>query len=600
VTGTVAAVDAATRARRSAPAVRAHDADLTYGELSERADALAGRLRALGVAAGDRVGLCLPRSAALVVGTLGIVRAGAAYVAIDPAYPEERMGGMLADSGSAALVTARDSARYPGFEGPVVALGPGGALDAPHGGLARPAAATTAAATPTAPPPGAGDAPAYVVYTSGSTGRPKGVLVTHAALDNLVAWHLDAFSVTSTDRCSQMSSPGFDAAVWEIWPCLAAGSCLHVVPDELRTDPGRLRDWLVERGITVAFVPTTVAETLLPLPWPAAADLRFLLTGGDALTRRPPPDLPFSLINNYGLSETAVVATSGVVDPVGDSPPDIGRPIRGAIAEVVDADLRPVAPGAVGELLVGGEVLAAGYLDPAAGAGRFVGTGAGRRYRTGDLVRCRPDGRLEFAGRVDDQVSIRGFRVEPGEVAAALNGHPSVAASAVVAVGDAGSERRLAAYLVARGAGGGDRPDAAELDRWVGRIVPEYMVPSAYVWLDRLPATAHGKLDREALPPPPPLGPTGIEPVGEPADEVEAAISAVVAELLGVERVGPHDNFFLLGGHSMLGAQLIMRVEDLYGVELSLRRLFDHPTVADIAAEVARQHAAGVVEGEGA
>jgi amino acid adenylation domain-containing protein len=432
---------------------------------------------------------------------------------------------------------------------------------------------------------------AYVVYTSGSTGQPKGVLVDHAGLANLVAWHLTAFEVTAETRSTQIASPGFDASVWEIWPTIAAGAQLHIVPDELKRDPVGLRDWLVSEGINVTFLPTAVADVVIGLNWPEQGELRYLLTGGDALSARPSPDLGFAVINNYRLSETAVVATSGRVFPDGDGPPTIGRAIEGVEIEIVDEELRPVAQGDAGELIIGGVAVSPGYLNrPELTAERFLMTDNGRRYRTGDRVRMREDGDIEFAGRLDDQLSIRGFRVEPGEIASALNAHPSVEASVVIGVGSSNADRQLVAYAVPSN---GRNPGADELGEFLGGVLPEYMVPSRVVWLDELPQTAHGKIDRSALaaldeaP-----SPAASDAEGRrPESEIEKSIVGVMAELLEVseDELGMEQNFFLLGGHSMLGAQLIARLDRLYGAEVSLRYLFDHPTPAAIAAEVERQ-----------
>jgi amino acid adenylation domain-containing protein len=564
-------------------AVRGPDGTLTYRELSVRAERLARRLRLLGVKPGDLVGLCLDRSAGLVVAALAIFRAGAAYVAIDPKYPDERVWWMLDDSDAAAVVTdAGTAARLrTSSDRPRVVVADGGTL---HDG----SVADSADRLPRSPR--SADI-AYVVYTSGSTGRPKGVLVQHAGLANLVDWHRAAFAVGAGDRSTLIASPGFDAAVWEIWPSLASGAAIHVVPEDLRADPVGLRDWLVAEGITVTFLPTAVAEGVMGLAWPQDGALRYLLTGGDALTRRPPRGLGFTVVNNYGLSETAVVATSGAVAPDGEGVPSIGRLIAGVVAEVVDEHLRPVQAGADGELVIGGVAVGPGYINrDELTAERFLDDEQGRRYRTGDRVRRRPDGELEFLGRLDDQLSIRGFRVEPGEVAAALNSHPAVETSVAIGVGSSSADRRLAAYVVAAG---DERPHHAELAGYLGGFLPEHLVPSTYVWLDELPLTQHGKIDRDALPAP--VEAVRDEPAGRPpGTRIETAIASVVAELLDVDvdELGIDQNFFLLGGHSMLGAQLIVRVEDLFGVEISLRYLFDHPTLAQIAAEVERQMAA--------
>jgi amino acid adenylation domain-containing protein len=564
-------------------AVRAPGGTLTYGELSARAERLARRLRQLGVTPGDLVGLCLDRSASLVVAALAILRAGGAFVAIDPGYPDERLRWMLDDSAATAVVTDASIAPRLGSDSdrPCVVVAGGGEL---------PDGADPDSREPLPGPPLSTDL-AYVVYTSGSTGRPKGAMVEHGSLANLVSWHRAAFALGPHDRCTQIASPGFDAAVWEIWPSLASGAAIHVVPEDLRGDPVGLRDWLVAEGITVTFLPTAVAEGVIGLPWPDDGALRYLLTGGDALTRRPPPGLGFTLVNNYGLSETAVVATSGAVAPDGEGLPSIGRPIAGVVAEVVNEEFRPVGPGAVGELVIGGAAVGRGYLNRAElTAERFLDGERGRWYRTGDRARLRPDGEVEFLGRLDDQLSIRGFRVEPGEVAACLNSHPAIEASVAVGIGSSGAERQLVAYVVAAG---GERPDRRTLDEFLGGFLPEHMLPSTYVWLNQLPLTQHGKIDREALPAP--AATATDEPAGRrPGTEIEAATASVVAELVkvDVDEIGMDQNFFLLGGHSMLGAQLIVRLEALFGVEITLRYLFDHPTLEEIAATVERQTAA--------
>jgi amino acid adenylation domain-containing protein len=575
---------------------------LTRSELSLRAAALATSLARHGVGRGDRVGVCVERSAALITAVLGVVLSGAAYVAIDPAYPDERISWMLEDCGAAALVLGAGRA-VSGHSGATALDGAdASASDAtPTLSLSRDGRLTTSAADvpATAPEDRAGAAPglsepAYVVYTSGSTGQPKGVTIDHGGLANLVDWHCRAFGLRDTDRASQIASPGFDAAVWEIWPPLSTGATLHIVPEPLKTDPFGLRDWLVAQRITVGFVPTALAETLITLDWPEATALRHMLAGGDALTRRPRPDLPFTLVNNYGVSEAAVVATSGRVDPAGDGAPSIGWPIDGVLAEIVDADGTPVPAGEDGELVLGGVAVGLGYLNrPELTRERFSTDARGRWYRTGDRMRFSASGELEFLGRLDDQLSIRGFRIEPAEIAAALNAHPAVSASVAVASAGASAEARLIAYVVAAD---GIRPGDAELTAFLAPRLPGHMHPSAYVWLEALPMTAHGKVDRPALPAPEATAGATAEAAeaAETADgesELEAAIAAIVAELLGVPAIGVNDNFFLRGGHSMLGAQLIVRLDELYDVEVPLRYLFDHPTAAELAVEVAAQRA---------
>jgi acyl-coenzyme A synthetase/AMP-(fatty) acid ligase/acyl carrier protein len=333
---------------------------------------------------------------------------------------------------------------------------------------------------------------------------------------------------------------------------------------------------------------------LLRLAWPDGGALRYLLTGGDALTRPPPPGLSFTVVNNYGLSETTVVATSGNVAADTDGVPSIGRPIKGVVAEVVDENLRPVDPGDEGELVIGGVAVARGYLNrPELTAERFLDDQPGRRYRTGDRVRLRPDGEFDFLGRLDDQLSIRGFRVEPGEIITALNSHPAIRASVMVASGSSSADRQLVAYVVATN---GERPGRDELGAFLRDFLPEYMLPSRYVWLDELPLTAHGKIDRDALPAPIDANGAGASADGS-RTATEAAIASVLAELLERADIGADENFFLLGGHSMLGAQLIVRLETLFDVEISLRYLFDHPTLTELTAEVESQMAARSADG---
>jgi amino acid adenylation domain-containing protein len=567
-------IDAVVQQTPEKLAVSGPDGSVTYGELAARADLVAQELRGLGVAPGDLVGLVVGRSVSLVVAALAIFRAGAAYVAIDPDYPDDRLGFMLDDSAPAAVIADGASAARLVGAGPTVVLSAAGEIAG---------AATEAPTAPAAPAP---DDVAYVVYTSGSSGRPKGAVIEHGSLLGLVEWHRRAFELTAEDQTTQIASPGFDAAVWEIWPTLAGGATLHVVPEALRTDPVGLRDWLVATGITVTFLPTAVAEGILALNWPDTGALRIMLTGGDALTRRPAAGLGFTLVNNYGLSEATVVATSGVVEAEGEGSPSIGRAIDGMSVEIVDADLAPVPAGEPGELIVRGPLVGRGYLNqPTMTAERFVTDERGRLYRTGDRARIDADGEIEFLGRLDDQLSIRGFRVEPGEIATVLNGHPGVEASVAAAAGASSAETQLVAYVVAAGA---ERPAEAELSELLGASLPDYMVPSRYVWLDALPVTAHGKVDRKALPAV--VDEQPAEPVGRaPETETEATIAQIVAELLEVPQVGVDQNFFLLGGHSMLGAQLIVRLEDAFDVEVSLRFLFDHPTPAELAAEIDAQ-----------
>ncbi|MET0395626.1 MAG: amino acid adenylation domain-containing protein, partial [Longimicrobiaceae bacterium] len=558
----------AARAPRALAVVCGEEA-LTYAELDARADRLARRLVGLGAGPEVRVGICLERSAGMVVALLAVLKAGAAFVPLDPAYPADRLSYMLADSGARVLVTQASLRGLLPADGVRTVLADADA--------AAPDAAPRTAAAP--------ENAAYVIYTSGSTGRPKGVVVTHGALLNLVHWHREAFAVTGADRATQLAGLGFDASVWELWPYLAVGAAVHLAADEeTRTSPAALRSFLLGRRITVAFAPTPLAEALLALEWPAEAPLRLLLTGGDALRARPRAALPFALVNNYGPTENAVVTTSGVVGAGQGSgrAPGIGRPIHNVRAYVLDRRLEPVPAGVPGELCVGGAQVARGYLGRAElTAGSFVpdpfsGRAGARMYRTGDRARWLADGTLEFLGRLDRQAKVRGFRVEPGEVEAVLRQAPGVGDAVVEAREDARGERRLVGYVVA--------PETmrAEIVAFARTWLPEYMVPAALVMLERLPLTPSGKVDRRALPEPDAAGDADAAPA-TPAEEV---VAGIWVEVLGVGSVGARQSFFALGGHSLLAAQVVSRVRRVFGVELPLRAVFEAPTVRELAARV--------------
>jgi amino acid adenylation domain-containing protein len=579
VTSEPSIADSITRQARFAPANPAvYEEDtgrlLTYGTLSSHANRLAGQLRTLGAARDRVVAIVLPRSADLVVATLATLRTGAAYAPFDPSTPVTRLTEMLEDLQPAVLVTR--GALGARLRGAWATVG----LDANIEDVAP--------ESPAAPEVrGAPTDLAYVIYTSGSSGRPKGVEITCAGLLNLVRWHHAAFAVTAADRAPLLASPGFDASVWEMWPYLTTGASLHVPPDLTRMDAGALRDWLVAREITVAFVATPMAERLLALPWPAHTRLRILLTGADTLHRRPPPGLPFRLVNNYGPTEATVVATSGSVpaDPLAEGLPSIGCPIPNVRAYVLDAQRREVPVGEDGELYLGGVGIARGYRNrPDLTAEHFIADPAGGRlYRTGDRVRRQSDGSLAFLGRLGDQVKIRGHRIELAEIVAALATHPGIENSAVTVQPGPDGELRLVAFVVAAA---GASLSAAALRAMLRSRLPEYMLPATFVTLDALPLTSSGKVDRHQLPAAETLEIVRDQDFMAPRTTVEVRLAVVLEDVLGVQPIGVTDNFFLLGGHSLLGTQLIARLRETFGVELSLRTVFDHPTLEDLAAEI--------------
>jgi amino acid adenylation domain-containing protein len=589
------------RRAEEAPDALAVDS-LTYGELVRRARNLACQLVRLGVEPESRVGVFAERSPEMVTGLLAVLNAGGAYLPIDPAYPPDRIAFVLDDARAPVLLTTSALAgRVPVYGGRVLLLDEDLMEEIP----------------------GAGPLPevdpgqlAYVIYTSGSTGRPKGVQIEHRSLLNLVEWHQREYSVGPADRATLVASPGFDASVWEIWPYLTAGASLHVPPEEVRSEPGALAEWLVRERITISFLPTPLAEAVLeepltplaplshrtpaqpgeggtrkptgrgrPSPGGGECDgrgdggegsLRFLLTGGDALHRGADDSAPFELVNHYGPTENTVVATATLVARGARRPP-IGRPISNVRVYVLDPRLQPQPAGVPGELFVGGASLARGYLDrPELTAQRFVPdpfSAGGRLYRTGDRVRHLPDGSLDFLGRVDLQVKVRGFRIELGEIEAALLEHPEVREAAVVARDE---PLRLVAYVAA------DRPLGDELRELISARVPLYMVPSAFVVLPELPVGAHGKIDRAGLPAPE----MEKEAAVAPRTPLERQLAAIWEELLPGGAVGVHDGFFERGGHSLLATRLLARVSRELGAEVPLGRFLQAPTVAELARRV--------------
>jgi len=581
-------VAAQAAANPGAIALAAGSEVLTYGQLDCGSNQLARYLKSAGVGPDELVGLCMDRSPAMVMAALAILKAGGAYVPLDSSLPAERLDFMLRDAEVLLVVTGDSSA-----------------VKLPNGGwrlidVRELATEVDGLPADSFPGPATERNLAYVIYTSGSTGKPKGVEITHGGLSNLVSWHCRAFSVTPQDRASHQAAVGFDAAVWEIWPYLAAGASVHIPPESCRTNPGLLRDWLVAQRISITFLATPLAEPLLLLSWPERTALRILLTGADTLHRRPSPELPFALVNNYGPTECTVVATSGMVDVVDPSNqfssnhlPSIGKAIDNMRIYVVDEHMREVPAGVAGELCVAGAGLARGYHNRAdLTAQKFVPGPFGapldspagdRLYRTGDLARCLPNGEIEFLGRLDEQIKIRGFRIEPNEIVRILDEHSAVSASAVVAHENEahhGGEKSLVAYVVLTGSA---MVSGTALRQHLSKRLPDYMVPAAFVRTESLPLTANGKVDRGALPAPSDANLLRENNFLAPSGPVQLRLAGIIASLLHVDRIGANDNFFLLGGHSLLGTQLIARVNETFGVELPLLQLFDHPTLVEMS-----------------
>lgn len=554
---------------------------LNYYELNRRANQLAHHLSTLGVGPNVLVGLCVERSLDMVIGLLGILKAGGAYVPLDPSYPPDRLAFMIYDTQTSVLVTQNHlTLRLHTKDTQLICLDSDAAILAQQPNTNPPVSASV-------------EDLAYVIYTSGSTGRPKGVQITHDSLLNLVFWHQRAFGVTSTDKATQLTSPAFDATGWELWPYLTCGAIVFLLNEEQRVDPMLCRDFLLDRRITISFLPTALAESVLALEWPSQTALRYLLTGADTLHHHPSPRLPFSLINNYGPTEATVVTTSGLVPAVAyaERTPTIGRPIDNMQIYILDEQLHKVTIGTPGELYIGGIGLAKGYLNrPELNTEKFIShpfspePGA-RLYRTGDLVRFLPDGQVDFLGRVDYQIKIRGYRIEPDEIISVLNVHPAVQTSMVLARDDTPGDKHLVAYVVLNQ---GMNASTNALQEWLAERLPDYMIPTIFVRLDTLPVTTNGKVDRAALPAPDASNILQREDTATPGTPIEERLVEIVAPLLDLEQVGIDDNFFLLGGNSMMGTQLIMRVAETFGIDLPLRTLFEMPTVRQLAAEIER------------
>lgn len=557
------------------------DQRLNFQELDAGSNQLAHYLTARGVTRGSLVAVCMSRNVALVTAQLAVLKCGAAYLPMDPATPRERLEWVLRDAGVALVIhgSEMEATLQTSHRQSVV-------LDREREAIAA------MSAGPMTVEVGTRDL-AYVIYTSGSTGTPKGVEVEHGNLMNLVRWHCRAFGIVAQDRASQVASIGFDAAVWEFWPSLVAGASVHFAPDEIRAQPDKLRDWFVSEKITIGFVPTPLAERLVKLQWPSSAALRTLLTGADTLHQYPPAGLPFELVNNYGPTECTVVATSAVSPALGDVAqlPPIGRPIDNARIYILDGEGKRLEDGKIGEIYIAGDLVARGYRNlPQLTAERFLrdpfsGSEGTRMYRTGDIGCRLPDGQIAFHGRGDDQIKIRGYRIDPGEVIHILDRHPLVSASAVVAREHAGGEKRLVGYIIP--AEGAELKDSS-LREFLRQYLPEYMLPGIFVQITGLPVGSQGKLDRAALPAPSDDNIIRDEAFVAPSTNTERRVAVLLESLLHLDRIGVNDNFFLLGGNSLLGTQVITRIGEEFGVELTLLGLFDHPSVSGIAQEVDR------------
>jgi amino acid adenylation domain-containing protein len=544
---------------------------LTYKELNKKSGQLAHLLREKGVKPDTIVGICVEPSIEMIIGALGILRAGGAYLPIDPGYPWERIDFMLKDSGVRILVSELGEVSKVSEECEVVGVSVGNRL-----------ARSAAEDCPHLSPAPAGSL-AYVIYTSGTTGKPKGVMIRHESLINLCYWHNRHFSVSCRDRASKYAGFGFDASVWEIFPYLIAGAAVDIVPEEIKLDLRQLQGYMEKHHITISFLPTHICEQFTGLE---NHSLRVLLTGGAKL-RRFVKDVKrnYRLVNNYGPTENTVVSTSIVVEDTYENIP-IGRPITNSSAFILDKNGYPVPIGAAGELAVGGEGVARGYMNrPELTAEKFIFVSSRKIYKTGDLARWLPDGNIEFLGRMDFQVKIRGFRIELGEIESRLLKHPGIKDVVVIDREVEGSEKYLCAYIVPADSAGtpGKAFNREALREFLSQSLPDYMIPAYFVTMDRIPLTPNNKVDRKKLPEPKSSRPQMETAYLEPSTRLEKLIADAWKEILRLDKIGIDDNFFDLGGDSFKLVQAGNKLTTVLNKEVAVMMLFQYPTVRSLA-----------------
>ncbi|MEC0505692.1 non-ribosomal peptide synthetase, partial [Bacillus subtilis] len=563
------------------PAVTYNGQSWTYGELNAKANRLARILMDCGISPDDRVGILTKPSLEMSAAVLGVLKAGAAFVPIDPDYPDQRIEYILQDSGAKLLLKQEGISVPDSFSGDVILLdGSRTILSLPldENDEENPETAVTA------------ENLAYMIYTSGTTGQPKGVMVEHHALVNLCFWHHDAFSMTAEDRSAKYAGFGFDASIWEMFPTWTIGAELHVIDEAIRLDIVRLNDYFETNGVTITFLPTQLAEQFMELE---NTSLRVLLTGGDKLKRAVKK--PYTLVNNYGPTENTVVATSAEIHPEEGSL-SIGRAIANTRVYILGEGNQVQPEGVAGELCVAGRGLARGYLNREdETAKRFVAdpfVPGERMYRTGDLVKWTGGG-IEYIGRIDQQVKVRGYRIELSEIEVQLAQLSEVQDAAVTAVKDKGGNTAIAAYVT---------PEIADIEALKSALketLPDYMIPAFWVTLNELPVTANGKVDRKALPEPDIEAGSGEYKA--PTTDMEELLAGIWQDVLGMSEVGVTDNFFSLGGDSIKGIQMASRLNQ-HGWKLEMKDLFQHPTIEELTQYVERaegkQADQGPVEGE--
>lgn len=568
-----------------AVAVSCDGEHVTFGHLNRRSNRIANYLHARDVGPETLVGICMDKSPLMIAGLLGVLKAGGAYVPLDPDLPVERLAVMCRDARLKEVLT---EVRH---EDTLIQCERFGCPFETHGtGIIRMDAELESIPAFDDGPPAAtctGENAAYMIYTSGSTGTPKGVLNMHTGFLNQILWYQRGMDIMDSDRSAFETRLSFDLSVLEIWPFLTAGASIHIPDPSISMQPEQMIEWIIAEGITKSSFATPLAEAMIHEPLPAEMPLRRLMTGGDLLHRGPPVELPFELLNSYGPTEDSVVTTWDP-EPVPkgmEHPPPIGMPIDNNRVYILDGGGNPVPIGVPGELWISGSGLARGYFDrPGLTAERFVpdpfGSAPGERiYRSGDLTRYRDDGNIEFLGRIDDQVKVRGFRIELGEIEAILESHPAVKGAAAKTWDDEARGTYIAAYVASHTS---EQPSPAELRRFLGEKLPAYMIPAVIVPLERLPLSPNNKIDRAALPRPAAPQPERQDTYIPPRTETERAVARVWREVLGLRSVGIRDNFFDLGGHSLLLARVNAKLNRMFNRQISMVDMFRHPTIASL------------------
>ncbi|MFS0517038.1 amino acid adenylation domain-containing protein [Nostoc sp. UIC 10607] len=567
-----------------AVAVEFEDQQLTYHQLNSRANQLAHYLKSLGVGADVLVGICVERSLEMVVGLLGILKAGGAYVPLDPNYPQERLAFMLEDAQVSVLLTQHSLLdRLPQYQASQVFLDTDWQMisQSSQDNLISAVQATNLA---------------YVIYTSGSTGQPKGVALSQLALCNLILWQLQNNTISTGAKTLQFAPISFDVSFQEMFSTWFSGGTLFLITEELRRDTSALLGFLQQKAVERLFVPFVALQQLAEVAVGSElvnSHLREIITAGEQLQITPAISQWLSkltdctLHNHYGPSESHVIITFTLADPVEAWPllPPIGRPIANTQIYILDKYLQPVPVGVAGELHIGGVSLARGYLNrPELTLERFISNpfstdGHSRLYKTGDLARYLPDGNIEYLGRIDNQVKVRGFRIELGEVEAVLSQHGDVEGCCIIAREDTPGDKRLVAYVVAHQ---NSTPTISELRQFLKAKLPDYMVPSAFVILEEMPLTPSGKVDRRALPAPD-LYSSNSDKYVAPRNQVELELTQIWLRILKVDKVGVKDNFFDLGGHSLLTPYLMAQIKKQLGKDIAIASLYQNPTIEQLA-----------------